>query len=65
VCTEPVGSDAAQQVFLPLRLRLGAHTLSFFSTVTTFGTPLEVTLEELTIEAFYPADETTAAALRG
>jgi hypothetical protein len=52
-------------VFLPLRLRLGAHTLSFFSAVTTFGTPLEVTLEELTSEAFYPADETTAATLRG
>jgi transcriptional regulator with XRE-family HTH domain len=65
VRTEPPGSDAAQQVFLPLRLRLGTHTLSFFSTVTTFGTPLEVTLDELTIEAFYPADETTAAALRG
>jgi transcriptional regulator with XRE-family HTH domain len=65
VRTEPPAGDASHRVLLPLQLRLGAHTLSFFSTVTTFGTPLEVTLEELTIEAFYPADETTAAALRG
>jgi hypothetical protein len=32
--------------------------------VTTFGTPADVTLAELSLEAFYPADEATAAALR-
>ncbi|MGW9265709.1 transcriptional regulator, partial [Gordonia terrae] len=33
--------------------------LSFFSTLTTFGSPRDVTLDELTIELFYPADEPT------
>jgi transcriptional regulator with XRE-family HTH domain len=34
--------------------------LAFFSTVTTFGTALDITLSELSIEAFFPADEATA-----
>ena len=38
--------------------------LSFFSTTTVFGTPLDVTVSELAIEAFYPADAATAAAIR-
>jgi len=38
--------------------------LSFLSTTTVFGTPVEVTLSEIAIEAFFPADEETAAALR-
>lgn len=46
---------------LPLRLRSGAAELSFFSTTTVFGTPCEVTLSELAIEGFYPADDTTRA----
>jgi transcriptional regulator with XRE-family HTH domain len=37
--------------------------LSFFSTITTFGTPLDITVSEIAIEAFFPADEETAAAL--
>jgi transcriptional regulator with XRE-family HTH domain len=48
------------EILLPLRLRGG---LAFFSTVSTFGTPNDVTLEELSIEAFYPADAATAAML--
>ena len=36
-----------------------------FSTTTVFGTAVEVTLSELVLEAFYPADEHTAQALRG
>ena len=39
-------------------------TLTFLSTVTTFGTALDLTAAELSIEAFLPADEATAAALR-
>jgi len=39
--------------------------LTFLSTVTTFGTALDLTAAELSIEAFLPADEATAAALRG
>jgi hypothetical protein len=39
-------------------------TLSMFTTTTVFGTPVEVTLSELMLEAFYPADEFTATVLR-
>jgi len=38
--------------------------LSFLSTTTVFGTPVEVTLSEVAIEAFFPADEATAKALQ-
>ena len=37
--------------------------LSFFSTVTTFGTAVDITVSELSIEAFFPADASTAEAL--
>jgi len=48
------------EIMMPLRLRLGSGAeLSFFSMVATFGTPLDVTLSELAIEAFYPADAAT------
>jgi transcriptional regulator with XRE-family HTH domain len=49
---------------IPLQLRLGEHVLSLFGTVTVFGTPVDITLAELALEAFYPADEATAAILR-
>lgn len=49
---------------VPLRLRMaGGQELAFFSTTTLFGTPIDVTLAELAIEAFFPADAATAAAL--
>jgi len=47
-----------------LRMRLGGETLSFFTTTLVFGTPVEVTLSELAIESFLPADAETAAAVR-
>ena len=56
--------EGAEKVFVPLRLRQGAKELTFFSTVATFGTALDVTVEELAIESFFPADEETAAVLR-
>ena len=43
-------------VVVPLRLETGAGELTFFSTVTTFGTPVDITVEELSIESFFPAD---------
>ena len=52
------------EVAVPLRLRHGGRELSFLSTVATFGTPLDVTVAELAIELFYPADAATAEALR-
>jgi hypothetical protein len=48
---------------VPLRLAAGGTELSLVSTTTVFGTPREVTLSELAIEAFYPADEATRTAL--
>jgi len=59
--------DPAAMLFVPLRLRPlgeGGETLSFFSTVATFGTALDITLAELSIESFFPADQRTAEALR-
>jgi hypothetical protein len=38
--------------------------LSFFSTTTVFGTPLDITLSELAIESFFPADTATADVMR-
>lgn len=52
-------------VVVPLRVRAtDGSDLRFVSTVSTFGTPLDVTVAELVIESFFPADATTAAALR-
>ncbi|HZO28323.1 MAG TPA: helix-turn-helix transcriptional regulator [Chloroflexota bacterium] len=50
-------------VVVPLRVRHEGTELAFFSTVATFGTPLDVTVSELMIEAFYPANPETAAVL--
>jgi transcriptional regulator with XRE-family HTH domain len=56
--------SAHNQIAVPLRLRTPLGELSFFSTTTVFGTPVDVTLSELAIEAFFPADPQTAAALQ-
>jgi transcriptional regulator with XRE-family HTH domain len=52
------------ELAVPLRLRLADQELAFLSTVTTFGTAVDITLAELSIEAFLPADTSTAEALR-
>ena len=52
------------EVAVPLRLRAGDRVLSFLSTTTVFGTPVEITLSELAFESFFPADAETAEALR-
>jgi hypothetical protein len=67
--TTYVPADAAHDahdplVVLPLRLDVGGRVLSFFSTIATFGTAVDVTIAELSIETMYPADDATAAALR-
>ncbi|MBA2694398.1 MAG: helix-turn-helix transcriptional regulator [Actinobacteria bacterium] len=49
---------------LPMQLRVGKTTLRLFSTVATFGTPLDVAASELAIETFVPADATTRAWLK-
>jgi transcriptional regulator with XRE-family HTH domain len=49
---------------LPLRVEAAGRLLSFVSTATTFNTPMDVTVSELAIETFLPADPDTARALR-
>jgi transcriptional regulator with XRE-family HTH domain len=50
-------------VVVPLRYRTPRTELSFLSITAVIGTPMDVTVEELAIESFYPADDQTAAAL--
>ena len=56
--------DESTAIVHPLRIRLGDDVLSLISTITIFGTPLDVTLSELAIESFFPADEETRFALQ-
>ena len=50
-------------VAVPLRLRHGDRELAFFSMTAVVGAPLDVTVAEVAIESFYPADAETVAAL--
>jgi hypothetical protein len=65
----PAGASSAAPVAVGLRLAPApgsdAPELSFFSTITTFGTAVDVTVSELAVEAFFPADAQTAEYLRG
>jgi len=49
---------------VPCVLELPAGRVSMFTTLTTFGTPRDITLEELCVELFYPSDAGSAALLR-
>jgi transcriptional regulator with XRE-family HTH domain len=57
--------DELGGIAVPLRLESQGGPLALISTTTVFGTPVDVTLAELAIEAFFPADEATAARLAG
>jgi transcriptional regulator with XRE-family HTH domain len=59
------GSTDYAGVVVPLEFVTEAGTLALFSTTTVFGTPVDVTLSELAIESFFPADAATAELLRG
>lgn len=56
--------DAGGAIAVPLRIRAGGAELAFFSTVATFGTAVDITVAELAIEVFFPADAATAERLR-
>ncbi|MGY1640227.1 helix-turn-helix domain-containing protein [Geodermatophilus sp. SYSU D00703] len=62
----PGGTDRSTPdgIAVPLRVRSGDGVLSFLSTVTTFGTAVDLTAAELSVEAFLPADAPTAEVLR-
>jgi transcriptional regulator with XRE-family HTH domain len=65
----PEGSDTHLAgellgVAMPFQFRTDAGMLTFISTTTVFGTPVDVTLQELALETFFPADAFTAGAMR-
>lgn len=64
--TPPTGisEDDEPPLLVPVRLEAGGVELSLFTTLTMFGTPRDVTLEELAIELFFPSDDRTDALLR-
>lgn len=62
--TDEEDAQMSGDVAVYMRLRADDQELSFLSTVTTFGTPLDVTVDELSVESFYPADDKTAEYLR-
>jgi hypothetical protein len=56
--------EAPQALILPMELNLDGKMARMFSTVTTVATPHAVTLQELHVEVFYPADAETEAMLQ-
>jgi transcriptional regulator with XRE-family HTH domain len=63
----PIAPDAPDAGAIMVQLRLATDDggeLAFFSTITTFGTAADITVSELSVEAFFPADEATARRLR-
>ncbi|MBD9667480.1 MULTISPECIES: helix-turn-helix domain-containing protein [Variovorax] len=59
----PAADTELSGVVVPFQLATPSGVLSFISTTTIFGTPVDVTLQELAVESFFPADAQTAAAL--
>jgi transcriptional regulator with XRE-family HTH domain len=63
-CDQPQPEvDLSSAIVIPLRIRHHGQELAFFSMAATFGTPLDITVAELVIESFFPADARTAEVL--
>lgn len=62
--TRPAPPPDYAGVLVPLQLATDGGSLALFSTTTVFGTPIDITLSELALESFFPADAATAEALR-
>jgi transcriptional regulator with XRE-family HTH domain len=62
-CDDPE-SQLDNDVVVPLRMMHNEAELAFLSVIATFGTPADITVAELAIESFFPADDTTAGFLR-
>ena len=58
------GPLSPDNVAIPFKMRLNGDVLSFFSTTMIFGTPVDITLSELALETFFPADDLTAERMR-
>ncbi|MET0484380.1 MAG: transcriptional regulator, partial [Candidatus Rokuibacteriota bacterium] len=54
--------DVSTAPFLPIEFRKGLLTLRYFTALTSLGTPHDITLQELRIESYFPADEATEQA---
>ena len=61
-CHPPAPDEAPLLPIVPVRFARDGHAFAFFSTVTTLGTAQDITLQELRIECFHPADEATRRA---
>src|ERR1700676_4173330 len=55
---------SADKVAIPFKMKLDGEVLSFISTTMIFGTPVDITLSELALETFFPADDLTAERMR-
>jgi hypothetical protein len=53
--------EPESDVVLPMVIRFDGRELRLFSTITTFGTPMDITLAEVAVESYYPADAESAA----
>jgi transcriptional regulator with XRE-family HTH domain len=60
----PFATAEYDDIVVPLRLTVDGEVLSLISMTTVFGTPVDITLSEIAIEAFLPADTATGEALR-
>ena len=58
---DPIDDD----ILIPLDLQIGDFSTSWFTTLAGFGTPLDITLQELVIESLFPADEATESFVQG
>ncbi|GGU95834.1 transcriptional regulator [Actinomadura cremea] len=58
---DPPDRPVASDVVTPMIVRFDGRELRLFSTITTFGTPMDITLDEVSIESYYPADAESAA----
>jgi transcriptional regulator with XRE-family HTH domain len=59
--SQPLDREAVNQVALPIHLQRDGTSLRYFTTITTLGTPLDVTAQELRIEGYFPMDDETHA----
>ena len=60
---DPQPHEGPRAIAMTMRLRTDDGELAFLTMIATFGTALDITLTELAIETFLPADASTAAAL--
>jgi transcriptional regulator with XRE-family HTH domain len=60
----PPQKDRFGGIAIPLEIDAGGQVLSFISTITMFGSPVDISLDEMAIESFFPTDEGTAEAMQ-